>query len=126
MIDPFEPLPADRLAFARELRQRHTDSEKLLWALVRNRGLGEFKFRRQHPVDPYVLKTAGDWLNLRSLRSKLCLSPSLSGFETASRNDSQLNWMAPSMMSWMPYAETNVAARLCGSKAFESFDFPIK
>jgi very-short-patch-repair endonuclease len=55
MIDQFEPVPADLLAFARELRQRHTDSEKLLWALLRNRGLGGFKFRRQHPVDPYVL-----------------------------------------------------------------------
>ena len=54
-MDQFEPVPADLLAFARELRQRHTDAEKLLWALLRNRGLGGFKFRRQHPVDPYVL-----------------------------------------------------------------------
>jgi hypothetical protein len=34
---------------------------------------------------PRVLgKTAGDWLILRSLRSKMCLSPFLRGFETAS------------------------------------------
>jgi very-short-patch-repair endonuclease len=55
MINQVESLPAELLAFARELRQRHTDAEKLLWALLRNRGLGGFKFRRQHPVDPYVL-----------------------------------------------------------------------
>jgi very-short-patch-repair endonuclease len=50
-----EPLPAELLAFARELRGRQTDAEKLMWALLRNRGAAGFKFRRQHPVEPYVL-----------------------------------------------------------------------
>ncbi len=43
------------LGLARRLRQEHSDAEQLMWALVRNRRLGGFKFRRQHPVDPYVL-----------------------------------------------------------------------
>jgi very-short-patch-repair endonuclease len=48
-------LPPDLLALTRYLREQQTDVEKLHWALLRNRGLGGFKFRRQQPVDPYVL-----------------------------------------------------------------------
>jgi very-short-patch-repair endonuclease len=40
---------------ARTLRQEQTDAEALLWMLLRNRRLGGFKFRRQHPIDPYIL-----------------------------------------------------------------------
>ena len=50
-----QPLDPALLAFARQLRQQQTDAEKLLWALLRNRRLAGFKFRRQHPVRPYVL-----------------------------------------------------------------------
>ncbi len=32
-----------------------TDAERKLWAALRNRQLGGFKFRRQHPLGPYVL-----------------------------------------------------------------------
>jgi very-short-patch-repair endonuclease len=49
------PLPAELLDFARELRERQTEAERQLWAFLRNRGIGGFKFRRQHPVDPYVV-----------------------------------------------------------------------
>ena len=48
-------LPADLLANARDLRKGQTDAESLLWLLLRDRRLGGFKFRRQHPVPPYVL-----------------------------------------------------------------------
>jgi very-short-patch-repair endonuclease len=41
--------------FARQLRQKSTDAEKRLWSLLRDRKLRGFKFRRQHPVAPYVL-----------------------------------------------------------------------
>jgi inosine/xanthosine triphosphate pyrophosphatase family protein/very-short-patch-repair endonuclease len=41
--------------FARQLREQQTDAESLLWSLLRDRRLGGFKFRRQHPVAPYVL-----------------------------------------------------------------------
>ncbi|GIV02392.1 MAG: hypothetical protein KatS3mg015_1222 [Fimbriimonadales bacterium] len=48
-------LPSDLLDFARELRKIATDAERLLWRLLRNRALEGAKFRRQHPVPPYVL-----------------------------------------------------------------------
>ena len=39
---------------ARELRQRETPAETLLWQLIRNRQLLGFKFRRQHQFGDYV------------------------------------------------------------------------
>jgi very-short-patch-repair endonuclease len=48
-------LPQDLLMNARELRKGQTDAEALLWLLLRDRRLAGFKFRRQHPVPPYVL-----------------------------------------------------------------------
>lgn len=39
---------------ARRLRKSMTDAEKKLWHYMRDRRLGGFKFRRQHPVDPYI------------------------------------------------------------------------
>jgi len=39
---------------ARELRKRGTPAEVLLWQLLRNRQLGGFKFRRQHPIGTFV------------------------------------------------------------------------
>ncbi len=43
------------LEFARELRDQQTDAESLLWAVLRNRRFGGHKFRRQDPVDPYIV-----------------------------------------------------------------------
>ncbi|GIV55420.1 MAG: hypothetical protein KatS3mg040_0188 [Candidatus Kapaibacterium sp.] len=52
---PKRPLPDDLLHFARQLRRNLTDAEKLLWMLLRGRQFGGWKFRRQHPMPPYVL-----------------------------------------------------------------------
>ncbi len=41
--------------FARKLRQDATDPEALMWACLRSRRVNKRKFRRQHPVPPYVL-----------------------------------------------------------------------
>ena len=49
MSDTREPI-----AFRRALRRNATDAEQRLWHILRNRRLGA-KFRRQHPVGPYVL-----------------------------------------------------------------------
>jgi very-short-patch-repair endonuclease len=49
------PLDPNLLTFARNLRQSSTDAEQLLWCLLRNRRLAGFKFRRQHPIVPYVV-----------------------------------------------------------------------
>ncbi|MFQ6102602.1 MAG: RecQ family ATP-dependent DNA helicase, partial [Anaerolineae bacterium] len=43
------------LASARELRQPQTPTESKLWARLRNRQLGGFKFRRQHPIGRFVV-----------------------------------------------------------------------
>jgi very-short-patch-repair endonuclease len=43
------------LAKARGLRRRPTDAEKKLWRLLRDRRFADVKFRRQHPVGPYVV-----------------------------------------------------------------------
>jgi len=39
---------------ARELRQEMTRAEKLLWERLRNRQLAGLKFRRQHPLGPFI------------------------------------------------------------------------
>lgn len=40
---------------ARALRQSATTAEQLLWRHLRNRQLVGAKFRRQHPLGPYIL-----------------------------------------------------------------------
>jgi adenine specific DNA methylase Mod/very-short-patch-repair endonuclease len=40
--------------FAREMRHAPTDAEQRLWYFLRDRRLGGYKFRRQHPVGNYI------------------------------------------------------------------------
>jgi very-short-patch-repair endonuclease len=40
---------------ARQLRAAQTSAEQRLWQALRNRKLGERKFRRQWPIDGYVV-----------------------------------------------------------------------
>ena len=54
LYGPFEKTPDRLLSLARALRRRQTDAERVLWHLVRRQQMG-VKFRRQHPIDPYVL-----------------------------------------------------------------------
>ena len=42
------------IKYARTLRQTQTDGERKLWHFLRNRRLGGYKFRRQHPIGPYI------------------------------------------------------------------------
>ena len=49
------PLPEELKTRIRELRKNATDPEKLMWSLLRNRGVHDAKFRRQHPVASYIL-----------------------------------------------------------------------
>jgi adenine-specific DNA-methyltransferase len=39
---------------ARQLRRNQTDAERVLWARLRDRQLCGAKFRRQHPIGPFV------------------------------------------------------------------------
>jgi very-short-patch-repair endonuclease len=47
--------PSDTLNFARELRLVPTDAEIRLWSRLRRKQLEGFRFRRQHPLGPYVV-----------------------------------------------------------------------
>lgn len=40
---------------ARKLRKDQTDFERLLWQLLRNKGCGGIKFRRQQPIGQYIV-----------------------------------------------------------------------
>jgi very-short-patch-repair endonuclease len=40
---------------ARRLRRDHTDAERVLWFRLRDRRLAGWKFRRQAPIDRYVV-----------------------------------------------------------------------
>ena len=44
----------DKRDFARQLRRRSTDAERLLWRHLRGRRMADFKFRRQEPVGAYI------------------------------------------------------------------------
>jgi len=45
---------AGRIDKARELRRTPTETERVAWYLLRRLRLKRFKFRRQHPVGPYI------------------------------------------------------------------------
>jgi len=42
-------------SFARKLRSNSTDAESKLWSALKNRQLGNFKFRRQAPIGKYIV-----------------------------------------------------------------------
>ena len=44
-----------RVAFSRGLRKSQTNAERALWASLRNRQLEGARFRRQHPIGPYIV-----------------------------------------------------------------------
>nr|WP_210281296.1 DUF559 domain-containing protein [Methylobacterium fujisawaense] len=43
---------------ARSLRRTQTSAEAKLWRILRNRALNGWKFRRQHPIDRYIVDFA--------------------------------------------------------------------
>ncbi len=44
----------DYIKIARKLRRDQTDAEKLIWSKLRGGRLEGYKFRRQHPLPPYI------------------------------------------------------------------------
>jgi very-short-patch-repair endonuclease len=42
-------------AKANSLRKNETEAEKLLWKILRNRKALGLKFRRQHPIGPFIV-----------------------------------------------------------------------
>ena len=49
------PLPTRIRTYARDLRQHQTDAERELWYHLRGGRLNGRKFRRQHPIPPYIV-----------------------------------------------------------------------
>jgi very-short-patch-repair endonuclease len=49
------PLPTRARKQARDLRQTSTEVERELWYRLRGARLSGHKFRRQHPIPPYVV-----------------------------------------------------------------------
>jgi very-short-patch-repair endonuclease len=46
---------ADKVSFARRLRRNQSDAERVLWFRVRDRRLNGLKFKRQVPIDKYIV-----------------------------------------------------------------------
>jgi very-short-patch-repair endonuclease len=44
---------------ARAMRREPTEAERLLWARLRDRRLGGYKFRRQHPIGAFIADFVG-------------------------------------------------------------------
>ena len=63
---------------ARSLRKNKTDVEQLVWKYLRNRQLYNYKFRRQFPIEPYIVDFA-------CLELKLIIE--LDGGQHANRNN---------------------------------------
>ena len=48
------PLPTKTLEYSRRLRREMTDVERKLWQYLRAGRFDDLKFRRQHPIPPYI------------------------------------------------------------------------
>jgi len=48
-------LPARTRSTARQLREHCTNAERALWFRLRAGRLSGYKFRRQHPIPPYIV-----------------------------------------------------------------------
>ncbi len=53
-MDIKPPLPTTALENSRRLRKQMTDAELRLWKILRGSRLDGLKFRRQHPIPPYI------------------------------------------------------------------------
>ena len=52
------PANRSRTTRNRELRQRQTKAESLIWTVLRAKRLAGLKFRRQHAIGPYIVDFA--------------------------------------------------------------------
>jgi very-short-patch-repair endonuclease len=53
MVRKIKPLA--KIAQARNLRSHTTLAERKLWSCLQNKQLNGIKFRRQHPIGPYIV-----------------------------------------------------------------------
>jgi very-short-patch-repair endonuclease len=54
-IRPLKRVTNQTRTRAIQLRRSATQPEQLLWSVLCNKRLGGLKFRRQHPIEPYIV-----------------------------------------------------------------------
>jgi very-short-patch-repair endonuclease len=54
-INMRQPVPPQHRAFARSMRADSTKAENVLWQALRNKQLGGLKFKRQVPLEGYII-----------------------------------------------------------------------
>jgi very-short-patch-repair endonuclease len=52
---PRQPVATPLRGHAKAMRRAPTDAEKALWRILRDRRLSMLKFRRQVPIEPYIV-----------------------------------------------------------------------
>jgi very-short-patch-repair endonuclease len=50
-----QSVPPRNRTFAKQMRREMPDAEFRLWCELRNRSLGRLRFRRQHPIGPFIV-----------------------------------------------------------------------
>jgi len=77
-----------RIDLARKVRRESTEIEQWLWQELRGHRLGGHRFRRQHPVGPYVL-------DFYCPSARLCVEVDGSGhLDRAAHDDRRSEWLA--------------------------------
>ena len=59
-----QKVSSQKIIKSRELRKEMTESEKMFWNIVRNRGVNNHKFRRQQIIDGFIVDFYCDELDL--------------------------------------------------------------
>jgi len=50
-----KPVPARNRQFAKDMRNEPTKAESVLWQIVRGKRLEGLRFRRQHPIESFIV-----------------------------------------------------------------------
>ncbi|WP_411287690.1 endonuclease domain-containing protein [Phenylobacterium sp.] len=96
--------PTDTHARARSLRGRLSLPELLLWVRLRKRSPGRPRFRRQHPVGPYIL-------DFYCSEARLCVEvdgASHSMGDRPQRDIARDSWLSSQGIKVMRYAASSV------------------
>ncbi|HKB71965.1 MAG TPA: endonuclease domain-containing protein [Thermoanaerobaculia bacterium] len=107
---PHQPLTRTQRLYARGLRRDQTAEERLLWKALRGRRFVGFKFRRQHPVGPFVV-------DFFCLERKLAIELDGGGHagDTAVAHDRErTSWLAKQSVRELRFWNTDVHGNLEG------------
>ena len=107
---PHVRLPLSLKASARELRRNLTADERVLWNALRARQFAAFKFRRQHPIGPFVL-------DFYCIERRLAIEVDGGGHadaETARYDAIRSSWLAKNSVRVLRFWNTDVRQNLDG------------